>query len=59
VAAAVAAAAAAAAPGGASRELQPQHEALRGRGLHSSTSQLNVSTFCRLGGASRGYFGEV
>jgi hypothetical protein len=30
-----------------------------GRGLHSSTLQLNVSAFCVTGGASRGCFGGV
>ena len=30
-----------------------------GRGLHSSTSQLNVSTFCVIGVAFTGYLGSV
>ena len=30
-----------------------------GRGLHSSTSQLNVSAFCGIGGAFGGYLGGV
>ena len=30
-----------------------------GRGLHSSTLQLNLSTFCVTGGAVRGCFGGV
>jgi hypothetical protein len=29
------------------------------RGLHSSTFRLNVSAFCGIGGASRGYVGGV
>jgi hypothetical protein len=30
------------------------HAALRGRGLHSLTSQLNLSVFYEIGGARRG-----
>jgi hypothetical protein len=30
-----------------------------GRGLHSSTSRLNVSTFCGIGAACRGCVGGV
>jgi len=30
-----------------------------GRGLHSSTSQLNVSASCGIGGAFRGCLGSV
>jgi len=30
-----------------------------GRGLHSSTFRLNVSTFCGIGGALRGCVGGV
>jgi len=30
-----------------------------GRGLHSSTSQLNVSAFCRIGGAFSSFLGGV
>jgi len=30
-----------------------------GRGLHSSTLQLNLSAFCVTGGAFRGCFGGV
>ena len=32
---------------------------LWGRGLHSSTLQLNLSAFCVTGGADRGCFGVV
>jgi hypothetical protein len=32
---------------------------LTGRGLHSSTFRLNVSAFCGIGGAIRGYRGIV
>jgi len=32
---------------------------LRGRGLHSVTSQLNLSAFCGTGGARRGYVARV
>jgi hypothetical protein len=31
----------------------------RGRGLHSSTIQLNVSAFCGIGGACMGHSGGV
>jgi len=43
----------------------PQHAMDRpmwvapGRGLHSSTLQLNLSAFCVTGGAVRGCFGGV
>ena len=29
-----------------------------GRGTHSSTFRLNVSDFCRIGGAFRGFLGQ-
>jgi len=32
---------------------------LQGRGLHSSTYQLNVNAFCRIGDALRGCLGGV
>jgi hypothetical protein len=32
---------------------------LLGRGLHSSTSRLNVNAFCGLWGACQGYLGGV
>jgi len=32
---------------------------MRGRGIHSSTLQLNLSAFCVIGGAVRGCFGCV
>jgi hypothetical protein len=31
----------------------------RGRGLHSSTFRLNVSTFCGIGGAFEGCLGGI
>jgi len=34
-------------------------ELLSGRGLHSSTLQLNLSAFCVTGAALRGCFGDV
>ena len=42
----------------ASHQLQRrQASRVSGRGLHSSTSQLNLSAFCVTGGAVRGCFG--
>ena len=38
---------------------QPFQNQMSGRRLHSSTSQLNVSAFCGIGGASRGCLGGV
>jgi hypothetical protein len=38
---------------------QFRHELLRGRGLHSSTSQLNSSAFYGIGGARRGCVARV
>jgi hypothetical protein len=32
---------------------------LCGRGFHSSTSQLNLSAFCGIGGARRGYVAHL
>jgi hypothetical protein len=37
----------------------PQRIAKKGRGLHSFTSQLNLSAFCMTGGALRDCFGCV
>jgi hypothetical protein len=34
-------------------------DAAGGRGLHPSTFRLNVSAFCGIGGAFRGYLGGV
>jgi len=42
--------------------LFPQHRRTvrnTGRGLHSSTFQLNVSAFCGIGGAFRGCIGVI
>jgi len=39
--------------------LSAPKELVNGRGLHSSTLQLNLSAFCVTGGAVRGCFGGV
>jgi hypothetical protein len=44
--------------GQASADLKIMNQ-VAGRGLHSSTFRLNVSTFCVIGGASRGCLGVV
>ena len=44
---------------GSGRRGVRRHHGVHGRGLHSSTLQLNLSAFCVTGGAVRGCLGGV